>query len=160
MNPDIPSLFAKLELPYACRRGTIDALSSRLESDESALFSALASFGGEGWVCYANGLRTITAPAALDRNLGPILSCELCSGPRSLHVRLEGEFWNIVEFLEKPDGDGWLVGHGFLPSGPAGNCGLLYEVSWVASAPKPAELRPAELRPAVSRFAGFVKSNS
>lgn len=155
MNPDISSLFDRLNIPNPCRRGTIETVSSRLVSAESDLFSALASFGGAGWSCQANGVRVLSASEAPDPKLGPLLSCELHSGPRSLHVRLEGESWRIVEFQENPDGEGWLVGHEFLPSGPAGDRNLLYEVSWGVATPEEAELRPT-----VSRFVGFATSNS
>jgi len=154
MNPDISSLFDRLKIPNPSRRGTIETLSSRLVSDQSELFSALASFGGAGWSCQADGVRTRSGSEALDATLGPVLSCELCSGPRSLHVRLEGESWRIVEFQENPDGEGWLVGHEFLPSGPAGDQNLLYDVSWVVATPEGTELRPS-----VSRFVGFATSN-
>jgi hypothetical protein len=152
MNVDLPALFQSLNLPYRPRPGTIKADPPEILATEASLADALAAFGGTGWICYADGLRSGVASSPLAAGLGPVLSAEFCNGPDSLHVRMEGTGWHALRLHAVESDTSWIVGHQFLPSPAAHGKKLAYEVCWLMDPSR----QPAALAPALFRFTGFL----
>lgn len=169
--PDIPGLFASLELlqPYrserkalAVRRGCLTA-HSKDEIAQEEVFGAIESFAdgqAEGWVCFAQKLRVGMSHTSLSRDLGLLLSAEFVqrtppdSGPVSLHVRHLGDKWRLTTVTRTNDEHGFLVPHRFLrvPGTATAGIGtpyLKYEVFWTS----PDSTKP--LQATLSRFIGF-----
>lgn len=152
MTSALPSIFYSLHLPYTPKAGSITADPIREVLSEADLAHELAAFGGIGWVCYANGLRTEVPAAPLDASLGPILSAEFCHGAESLHVRLNGPHWQLLRLRETESPDCWLIRHEFLAQNPSPSCKkVTYDVCWTADPTQ----TPSALVPTLSRFTGF-----
>ena len=169
--PDIPGLFAKLELlqPYHSHRkaapgkpGCLEAQSRDIAGGDDVLaeIEAFAKGQAEGWTCFAQGLDVDISNAGLPRNKGILLSAEFVhrtadgSDPVSLHVRHLGTHWRLTTLVSGEAQRGFLVPHRFLSSRAPkdGRTALLYlnyEVFWTSDD----EIQP--LRATLSRFTGF-----
>lgn len=152
MNVDLPALFQSLSLPYRPRLGTIKADPPEILATDASLSDALVAFGGTGWICYADGLRSGVAPSPLATNLGPVLAAEFCNGPASLHIRMEGSGWLALRLHAGASETSWIIEHQFLPSPAAHGRKLAYEVCWLLDSSR----QPAALTPSRFRFTGFL----
>jgi hypothetical protein len=152
MNVDLPALFQSLSLPYHPRPGIIKADPPEILATEASLSDALAAFGGTGWICYADGLRSGVAASPLATDLGPVLSAEFCNGPDSLHVRMEGSGWHALRLHAGASDSAWIIDHQFLSSPAAHGKKLAYEVCWLLDSSR----QPAAFTPALFRFTGFL----
>lgn len=127
------------------------------ESDPAKLKQIINAFGRkEGWLCFADKVVIINEQNILQTD-GDILSGELVSGYKSLHIRQSENGWTCYTIERQASGtDQLMFEESFLSIPGRGNCRLKYETYWKLLPDSHAQ--HYLFQPYVSRFAGFEKS--
>lgn len=136
--------------------GRLETTSEILETPEAA-FSALRSFGGEGWLCSTHSriilrLHSATSLDTLPDTAWPI-AAELANGEASLHLTRTDTGWVAATHTRKHADPDQAVLLAVRLMARDGKPDLLYEVSWETGVLEGLE----ELRPRAYRFTGFAK---
>lgn len=157
MINQLNDIFSKEGLGNGCTSSAVITMQLFDARDKDKLNNFIVDFKPiEGWLCFTDKVVIFpdecTLPAA-----GIILSSELVSGLRSLHIRQAESGWSC-HIIERQDhvGDQLVFEKSFL-SIPRAKCKLRYEVFWkISDNPKEHQT----FQPYISRFAGFEKTTA
>lgn len=117
--------------------------------------TAVAAFSGsEGWLCLTDEVLVLKQGKPLPSLAGRIiLSGELASGLKSLHIRQNGDKWEQYTLERRDGGEQFMLEESFLSIPKGGQCRLKYEIYWQTDA-------TGALAPFAGRFAGFEPGGS